>query len=195
MLCLRDGRFKGNVVSSFLNDGDWKEGIEVVQAVKQLIKPTWLNIKKHAEKLITSQTSSLNEHLTVMSSWDGSSGEKMFSELKNPNKKENLTVALIRRLRLPQAGDAFWKEFGAAGGRSSSLRYPVRRHAGVVLAVTPGGPDEEGGGHHLQRDGDEGEVEGPAQRDLHPLRPREGLVEQIQAGQEAADCSERAQTC
>lgn len=129
-----------------------------------------------------------------MSLWDGSSGEKMCSKMKNPNKKENLTVALIRRLCLPRADDAFWKGFGAAGGRSSSLRYPVRRHAGVVLAVTPGGPDEESGCHHLQRDGDEGEVEGPAQRDLHPLRPREGLVEQIQAGQEAADCSERAQT-
>lgn len=50
MLCLRDGRFKGNVVSSFLKDGDWKEGIEVVQAVKQLIKPTWLNIKNMQRK-------------------------------------------------------------------------------------------------------------------------------------------------
>lgn len=89
--------------------------------------------------------------------------------------------------------DSFWKEFGPAGCRSCSLRYPVRRHAGVVLTVTPGGPEKESGGHHLQRDGDEGEVEGPAQRDLHPLRPREGLVEQIQAGQEAADRPQRAQ--
>lgn len=118
----------------------------------------------------------------------------MCLEVKNPNKKKNLTVASIRCLRLLRAGDSFWKESGAAGRRSSSLRYPVRRHAGVVLAVTPGGPDEESGGHHLQRDGDEGEVEGPAQRDLHPVRPREGLVEQIQAGKKAADCSQRAQT-
>lgn len=78
--------------------------------------------------------------------------------------------------------------------RSSCLGDAVRCHAGVVLAVAPGGPDEEGGGHHLQRDGDEGEVEGPAQSDLHPLGPREGLVEQIQAGQETADCPQRAQT-
>lgn len=126
-----------------------------------------------------------------MSSRNSSSVGTMCSEVKNPNKKENLTVALIRCLRLDWAGNS-WKKFGAAGRRSSSLRYPVRRHAGVVLAVTPGGPDEQSGGHHLQRDGDEGEVEGPAQRDLHPLRPREVLVEQIQAGQEAADCSERA---
>lgn len=31
MLCMRDGRIKGNVVSSFPNDGNWKEGIEVLQ--------------------------------------------------------------------------------------------------------------------------------------------------------------------
>lgn len=101
---------------------------------------------------------------------------------------------MIRCLRLLRAGDSTWKEFGVAGRRSSSLRDPVRRHAGVVLAMAPCGPDEESGGHHLQRDRDEGKVEGPAQRDLHTLWPRERLVEQIQAGQEAADCSERAQT-
>lgn len=84
----------------------------------------------------------------------------------------------------------FLNGFAPTGCCRSSLCHPVCCHAGVVLAVTPGGPQKQSGSHHLQRDGDEGEVEGPAQGDLHPLRPREGLVEQIQAGQEAADRSQ-----
>lgn len=38
------------------------------------------------------------------------------------------------------------------------LRDPVSGHASVVLAVAPGGPDEQSGGHHLQRGGDQGQV-------------------------------------
>lgn len=77
---------------------------------------------------------------------------------------------------------------------SVSLGHSVCCHAGVVLAVTPGCPQEQSGGHHLQRKGDEGEVKGPAQGAFHPFRRFCGLVEQIQTGQKTADSSQRAQT-
>lgn len=128
--------------------------------------------------------------LSTLPRKDSCSVVKCVVWLNKPKQKDKSHSCFDKMLCLLGAGDSSWKDFGAA----APLRYPVRRHRGVVLAVTPGGPDEEGGGHHLQRDGDEGEVEGPAQRDLHPLWPREVLVEQIQAGQEAADCSQRAQT-
>lgn len=73
-------------------------------------------------------------------------------------------------------------------------RDPVCSHAGVVLAVTPGCPQEQSGCHHLQREGDEGEVEGPAQRALHPFWWCGVLVEQIHACQETADGAQGAQT-
>lgn len=41
---------------------------------------------------------------------------------------------------------------------NTELRDPVSGHASVVLAVAPGGPDEQSGGHHLQRGGDQGQV-------------------------------------
>lgn len=82
----------------------------------------------------------------------------------------------------------------AVGGVSLSLCHPVGHHPGVVLAVAPGRPQEQGSGHHLQREGDEGEVEGPAQRALHPVWWFCILVEQIHPCQETADSSQRAQT-
>lgn len=48
--------------------------------------------------------------------------------------------------------------------RSPFFGHPVRDHARVVLAVAARRPEEQGRRHHLQREGDEGEVEGPAQR-------------------------------
>lgn len=75
-----------------------------------------------------------------------------------------------------------------------SLGHPVSSHAGVVFAVAPGRPEEQSSCHHLQREGDEGEVEGPAQRTLHPFWWWGILVEQIHPGQETADGAQRAQT-
>lgn len=77
---------------------------------------------------------------------------------------------------------------------SLSLGYSVSSHAGVVFAVTPGCPQEQRGCHHLQREGDEGEVEGPAQRALHPVWWWGILAEQIHSGQETADGAQSAQT-
>lgn len=77
---------------------------------------------------------------------------------------------------------------------SLSLGYSVGSHTGVVFAVTPGCPQEQSSGHQLQREGDEGEVEGPAQCALHPVRWWVMPVEQIQTSQETADSSQRAQT-
>lgn len=77
---------------------------------------------------------------------------------------------------------------------SPSLGYSVSSHAGVVFAVTPGRPQEQSGCHHLQREGDEGEVEGPAQRALHPLWWWGIMVEQIHPGPETADGAQSAQT-
>jgi len=61
--------------------------------------------------------------------------------------------------------------------------------------VTPGRPKEQSSCHHLQRKGDEGEVEGPAQRALHPFGRCGVLVEQVHPGQEAADGAQRTKTC
>lgn len=74
---------------------------------------------------------------------------------------------------------------------SSLLCNPVSSHAGVVLAVTPGCPQEQSSCHHLQREGDECEVEGPAQRALHPFWRFDDLMEQIHPSQETADCAQR----
>ncbi|KAF3852360.1 hypothetical protein F7725_005715 [Dissostichus mawsoni] len=75
-----------------------------------------------------------------------------------------------------------------------SISYPVRRHAAVVFAVTPRRPQKQSSCHHLQGEGDEGEVEGPAQRAHHPCWGRGILLEQIHARQEAADGAQSAQT-
>lgn len=69
------------------------------------------------------------------------------------------------------------------------LGHPVGRHAGVVLAVAPGGPQEESGRHHLQWRGDEGQVEGPAQGAVHTVGKHRHPVEEIHASQEAAHCA------
>lgn len=76
---------------------------------------------------------------------------------------------------------------------SLSSGHSVGSHTGVVSAVTPGRPQEQSSGHQLQREGDEGEVQGPAQRALHPVWWWVMPVEQIQTGQETADSSQRAQ--
>lgn len=76
---------------------------------------------------------------------------------------------------------------------ASCLGHPVRGHAGVVFVVTPGRPEEQGRRHHLQREGDEGEVEGPAQSALRTLGRRDELVEQIHPGQETAHGAQRAE--
>lgn len=52
-------------------------------------------------------------------------------------------------------------------GDCSLLGHPVSRHGSVVFAVTSGCPQKQGGCHHLQRERDEGKVEGPAHGALH----------------------------
>lgn len=95
----------------------------------------------------------------------------------------------------------FFKKAFRQGGRfkvrccsNLSLGYSVSCHAGVVFVVTPGRPQEQSSCHHLQREGDEGKVEGPAQRALHPIWRWGILVEQIQPSQETADGAQRTQT-
>lgn len=44
----------------------------------------------------------------------------------------------------------------------SLLCYPVSSHAGVTLAVASGRPQEQSRCHHLQREGDESQVQRPA---------------------------------
>lgn len=75
----------------------------------------------------------------------------------------------------------------------SRLGHPVSRHGSVVFAVTFGCPQKQGGCHHLQREGDEGEVERPAHGALHPSS-WVTVVEQINTGPETADSTQRAQT-
>lgn len=85
--------------------------------------------------------------------------------------------------------------FCSRGATLCELRDPVSSHASVVLAVAPGGPHEQSGSHHLQRGGDQGQVQGPAQRPVDALGPLQLLVQQVHSCQEAAHRRQRAQTC
>lgn len=63
---MHDGRIKGNMVSSFPNDGNWKyKALKYCRQTQTTRKTTlFTNIQKHAEKQVTAQTfSSLSEHL------------------------------------------------------------------------------------------------------------------------------------
>lgn len=59
------------------------------------------------------------------------------------------------------------------------LCHPVSRHAVVVLAVAARRPHQQRGGHHVEWRGNEGQVEGPAQRAIHLIRQHRHPVEQV----------------
>lgn len=75
------------------------------------------------------------------------------------------------------------------------LRHPVGRHAVVVVTVAARCPQQQCSSHHVQRRGDERQVERPAQRAVHPLGQHGHPVEQIHPSQVAAHRGQGAQTC
>lgn len=68
------------------------------------------------------------------------------------------------------------------------LRHAVGRHAVVALAVTARRPHQQRGGHHVERRGNEGQVEGPAQRAVHLVGEHGHPVEEVHPCQVAAHC-------
>ncbi len=80
-------------------------------------------------------------------------------------------------------------------GMNLRLRHPVGCHAVVVLTVAARRPHQQRGSHHVKRRGNEGEIEGPAQRAVHLLGQHRHLVEQVHPCQVAAHCGQAAETC
>lgn len=70
----------------------------------------------------------------------------------------------------------------------SSLCHPVGCHAVVVLTVATCRPHQKCGGHHVQWWGNEGQVEGPAQRAIYLIRQHWHPVEQVHPRQVTAHC-------
>lgn len=66
------------------------------------------------------------------------------------------------------------------------LRHSVGRHAVITLAVTARRPHQQRGGHHVERRGNEGQVEGPAQRAVHLVGEHGHPVEEVHPRQVAA---------
>ena len=69
-----------------------------------------------------------------------------------------------------------------------SLCHPVGGHTVVVLTVAACCPHQQRGGHHVERGGNESQVEGPAQRAIHLIRQHRHPVEQVHSRQVAAHC-------